>query len=115
MAPRRRRPTLGTTSDPVKEKEAMSDRATVDDELRSQAVKRLKRKRDFIRNLVIFALVNGGLWAIWATNGADTGDLWPAFVTGIWAVLLLLDLFKIFERPITDQDIRDEVDRLRHA
>ncbi len=93
----------------------MSDVLAADDELRSQAVERIKKKREFVRNAVIFVLVNAGLWAIWALNGANTGDMWPAIVTGIWAVFLVLDLFKIFERPITDQQVVDEMDRLRRG
>jgi hypothetical protein len=41
--------------------------------------------------------------------------MWPAIVTGIWAVFLVLDLFKIFERPITDQQIQDEITRLKRG
>ena len=84
-------------------------------DLRSQAVKRLKKKREFVRNLVFFVLVNAGLWGIWAVNGAETDDMWPAIVTGIWAVFLVLDLFKILERPITDQQIQDEITRLKRG
>ena len=93
----------------------MNDATVVDDDLRSQALARLKKKREFVRNLVIFALVNAGLWAIWALDGAETDDMWPAIVTGIWALFLVFDLFKIFERPITDQQIQEEVDRLGHG
>lgn len=85
---------------------------TVEGDVRSEAVKRIKKKREFIRNLVLFVLVNAGLWGIWAVNGAKTDDMWPAIVTGIWAVLLVLDLFKVFERPITDQQIQEEIARL---
>lgn len=93
----------------------MTDVLTADDDLRSEAVKRLKKKREFVRSLVFFVLVNAGLWGIWAVNGGDTEDMWPAIVTGIWAVFLVLDLFKIFERPITDQQIQDEVTRLKRG
>jgi len=93
----------------------MGDAQAEDAELRDAAIKRLKRKREFVRNLVLFVLVNAGLWAIWGVNGADTHDMWPAIVTGIWAVFLALDAFKILERPITDQQIQDEINRLRHT
>jgi fatty acid desaturase len=93
----------------------MTELPVVDEDVRNQAVKRIKKKREFARHLVIFVLVNAGLWAIWAVNGAETDDMWPAIVTGIWAVFLVLDLFKIFERPITDQQIQDEVARLKRG
>ena len=91
----------------------MSDVIAADADLRAQAVRRLKKKREFVRNLALFILVNAGLWGIWAVNGAETDDMWPAIVTGIWAAFLVLDLVKIFERPITDQQIQDEIDRLK--
>lgn len=90
----------------------MSDVVSVADGVRSEAIKRIEKKREFARNFVIFVLVNAGLWGIWAINGAETDDMWPAIVTGIWALFLVFDLFKIFERPITDQQIQDEIDRL---
>ncbi len=92
----------------------MSDAEAVDEELRSQAVRRIKQKREFLRNLVIYVLVNAGLWAFWAYDGADTEDLWPAVVSAIWGVFLVVDLFKINgERPISDQQIENEMRRIR--
>lgn len=93
--------------------ETGGDLADAEQGLRERAVKQIKRKREFVRNLVIYVVVNAGLWAFWAYDGADTDDLWPAIVSGIWGVFLLLDLFKIYgERPISDDQIRREMDRI---
>lgn len=44
-------------------------------DLRSEAVRRLKKKRDFRAHLVAYVLVNALLWAIW-------GVVW--FTSGVW-------------------------------
>ena len=63
--------------------------------------------------MVVFLVVNIGLWVVWAADGADSDDLWPAWVTGIWFVILVLDAFKAYgERPISDKQIQQEIDRL---
>jgi hypothetical protein len=85
-----------------------------EEDLRAAAVRRIKKKREFVRSVVVYLLVNTGLWLIWAYDGADTDDLWPALVSGIWGVLLLFDLFKIHrDRPITDREIEEELNRLK--
>ena len=90
--------------------------ADAEGDLRAQAIDRIKRKRKFRRDVVLYLIVNAGLWAIWALNGADTDDLWPAWVSGIWGVLLVLDAFKAYgEGPISDQQIQDEMRRIRNG
>ena len=85
-------------------------------ELRDTAVRRIKRKRDFVGRVVFYALVNAGLWVVWAVNDADTHDLWPAWVTGIWLILLALDAYKVFkDRPISDQQIKEEIRRMKRG
>ncbi len=50
--------------------------ATTDDqELRSRAVKRWKKQRDFRIHLLMYLMVNGSLVVIWAVTGA--GFFWP--------------------------------------
>ena len=39
--------------------------------LRAHAVERIERKQRFLRDLVLYLLVNAGLWAFWAYEGAD--------------------------------------------
>ncbi len=86
---------------------------TAEEELRNQAVERIKRKRDFVGHVVLYVVVNAGLWVVWAVNGGHTHDLWPAWVSGIWLVILLLDAYKVFkERPISDQQIDEEIRRM---
>lgn len=87
--------------------------AAGEDDLRKQAIKRIKQRRDFRRHLVIYVIVNAALWALWAIDGADTSDLFPAWVMGIWGIFVIFDAWETFgERPISDADVEEEMRRL---
>lgn len=80
---------------------------------RAQAIERLKKRRDLGAHLVAYVVINAALWAIWATTGA--GYPWPAWVSGGWAIGLVLNAWDVFfRRPITEADITSELERLRH-
>ena len=88
--------------------------SATEDDLRATALQRIKRRRDFAGHVVIFLVVNAGLWVVWAVGEANTEDLWPAWVTGIWLAILLIDAYKVFgERPISDQQVEEEMRRMR--
>jgi hypothetical protein len=79
---------------------------------REQAVERLKKRRDFHNHLVVYVVVNAALWGIWAITGA--GYPWPAWVTGGWAIGLLLNAWEVYYRtPITDAEVQREIERMR--
>jgi hypothetical protein len=84
-----------------------------DSELRADAIKRLKRRRDFMSNLGTYLLVNGLLWLIWGLTGADTsGFPWPAWVSAIWGFILFMHFARAFlRRPISEADIQREMRR----
>ncbi|HET7119869.1 MAG TPA: 2TM domain-containing protein [Solirubrobacterales bacterium] len=90
-----------------------------EEDLRERAIRQLKRKREFRDHLGWFLFVNAVLWVIWAVppNSADTGDIWPAWVTGIWGVFLLAHALRVYrgldEGP-TDRQIEEEMTRLRN-
>jgi hypothetical protein len=80
--------------------------------LRQQAFEQLKKRRDFLGHLVVYVVVNGAVWVIWLLTGS--GYPWPAWVTGAWAIGLLLNAWDVFgRRPITEAEIRREIERLR--
>jgi 2TM domain-containing protein len=82
------------------------------DDIRQQAIKRLKEKRDFWQHLVSYVIVNAGLVAVWAFTGA--GYFWPAWVLGGWGVGLAFHAFNTFAaKPFSESDIKREMDRLR--
>jgi hypothetical protein len=78
---------------------------------REAALLRLKKRRDLRGQVFAYGVVNVLVWAIWAATGA--GNLWPAWLTGIWAIGLLFNAWDVYFRaPITENDVRREVERL---
>lgn len=78
---------------------------------REQALRRIKQKRDFGGHLVAYVVVNAALWTIWAVTGA--GYPWPAWISGGWAIGLLLNAWDVYFRsPITEADVQREMQRL---
>lgn len=88
----------------------------VEAEVRTQAIEQVKRKRDFRGHLASYVVANAALWTIWAVSGADTEDLWPAWVSGIWGCFLLLDARNAYgERPISEEEIQREMRRIHRV
>jgi 2TM domain len=79
---------------------------------REGAVSRLRKRRDFQGHLVAYVVVNAALWIVWAVTGG--GYPWPAWVTGGWAIGLVLNAWDVYlRRPITEADIEREIERSR--
>ena len=93
----------------------MADTApTSEQELREQAVKRLKKKRDFRTHLVTYVIINAFLIGIWAIG--DRGFFWPGIVMAGWGVGLLLNARDAYGKPskvITEEQIQKEMEDLR--
>ena len=55
-------------------------------------------------------VVNAAVWVIWATTGS--GYPWPAWITGLWAIGLVLNAWDVYvRRPITEAEVQRELDR----
>jgi hypothetical protein len=81
-------------------------------EERRQALERLEKEHAFQAHLVAYAVVNTVLWALWAVFGL--GYPWPAWITGLWAIGLVLNAWDVYLRgSITEADIQQEVERRR--
>lgn len=79
---------------------------------RTQALERIKKRRDLHAHLFVFVVINGAFWALWALTG-DGGYPWPAWITGFWAIGLVINFWDVYvRRPITEADIVHEMDRL---
>jgi hypothetical protein len=81
-------------------------------ETREQALQRIGKRRDSSAHVVAYAVINLALWGIWALTGG--GYPWPLWVSGGWAIGLLLNAWDGFgRRPITEAEIRCEIEHLR--
>ncbi len=84
------------------------------DDLREAALERLKKRRDFHAHLLVYTLVNGLVFTIWALTG--TGFPWPLIVMGFWGVGLIMNAYDVYGRkPISEGEIQREIERLRGA
>jgi hypothetical protein len=83
-------------------------------DLRKQAVERLKKKRDFRTHVLIYVLVNAFLVVIWAVTSGGDALFWPIFPILGWGIGLAANAWDVYGRkPITEDEIRREQDRLR--
>jgi hypothetical protein len=83
-----------------------------EEQLREQAVKRLNKKRDFRTHLLMYVLVNAMLVVIWAVTDSDF--FWPIFPILGWGIGVAANAWDVYGRkPITEDEIRQEADRLR--
>ena len=90
----------------------MESGVQTEDDLRERAVQRLKRKRDFKSHVFIYLAVNAMLIVIWAVTGS--GFFWPIFPIIGWGIAVAANAWDVYGRkPITEDEIRREADRLR--
>jgi uncharacterized ion transporter superfamily protein YfcC len=81
-------------------------------ELREQAIQRLKKKRDFKAHVLMYVAVNTFLVVIWAVTSA--GFFWPIFPILGWGIGVVANAWDVYGRkPISEEEIRREADRLR--
>lgn len=89
--------------------------ATAGDALRAQALDRLKKRRDLNAHLLVYTLVNSAIWGIWAVIAVTSGSSWPwpVFLTLFWGIGVAMNVWDVyFRRPITEQELEREIDRL---
>ena len=80
------------------------------DERRKAALERVKAKREFKNHVVVYVMVNALLVIIWAINSG--GYFWPVWPIAGWGIGLMLHAWNAyFERPITEEEIRQEMER----
>lgn len=83
-----------------------------EEQLRDQAVARLKKKRDFRAHALMYVLVNALLVVIWAVTAA--GFFWPIFPILGWGIGLAANAYDVYGRkPFSDEEIRREAQRIR--
>ncbi len=73
------------------------------------AIKRIKRKRQFQQQVFVYLVLNVFLWVIWAVSG--TGFPWPIFVTVGWGIGIVMQGWYVYRgaAPITEAEIQREM------
>ena len=81
--------------------------------LRDQAVRQLRRKREFWTDIVAYVVVNAFLVGIWYFV-SGRGYFWPGWVMAGWGIGLVLHAYEVYgRRPITDAEVQREMERQR--
>lgn len=76
--------------------------------LRDEAIKRLKKRRDFGAHLLVYCLVNGFVVVIWAMTDLH-GFFWPIFPILGWGIGIVLNAWDVYRREgFSDRQIRRE-------
>jgi uncharacterized membrane protein len=82
-----------------------------EENLRDEAIKRLKAKSEFKAHLLAYVLVNTFLVVIWAVTGADF--FWPIFPLLGWGIGIMFHAWDVYGSSPSEEKIRREMDRLR--
>lgn len=85
---------------------------TRDDQLRAEAVERLKKRSEFWSHLAAYVLVNAVVIAIWFAVAGD-GLFLPMFPLLGWGIGLFFHAWDTFRRPLSEERIRREIRRLQ--
>lgn len=79
-------------------------------EVREAAIKRLKAKREFSGHVAVYLIVNVMLVLIWFISGR--GYFWPIWPLAGWGIGLAVHGWQTyFQKPISEEDIRREMER----
>ena len=106
-------------SQPVYGSQPVSDEGSgewsVEDRLRAQAVKNLKKRAEFRQHLVVFGLVNLLLIVIWLVSGITAGAWYPWWIYPFfgWGIGLGVQAWSTYKGdPMTEENIRQEMRRI---
>jgi uncharacterized ion transporter superfamily protein YfcC len=87
--------------------------SVVDEEqLRAQAIKQLKKRRDFGAHLLVYLLVNTALVVVWALT--STGFFWPVFPMVFWGIGVVMNGWDVWHGDaFSEAQIAREIERQR--
>jgi hypothetical protein len=81
------------------------------DELRTRATQRLRKRADFRTHLLIYVLVNAFLVLIWWIIGPSL--FWPIFPLVGWGIGLAANAWDVYgPDPVTEDKIQREIGRM---
>jgi hypothetical protein len=90
----------------------MESTTGAEQDLREQAIERLKKKRDFRTHVFMYVVVNAMLVGIWAIVGG--GFFWPIFPILGWGIGVAANAWEVYgRRPISEEEIQREAERLK--
>jgi len=79
--------------------------------MREQAIKRLKKRRDFHGHLLVYTLVNSSLVIVWLVTGRH-GFFWPVFFIAFWGVGLVMNAWDVYHgEEFSEDQIQQEMRR----
>jgi len=84
--------------------------------LREQALRRLRKRRDFKTHLFAYLIINLLAWAVWVVIGVTSHSWWPwpLFMTLGWGIGVAFNAWDVYlRRPITEHELQREIERLR--
>jgi hypothetical protein len=86
-------------------------------DLRTLAVKSLRRKQEFRTHLFTYVVVNALIWAVWLFAGLASNDWvpWPLFPLFGWGIGIGFHAWSVYgppSRPISEAEIDREVKRM---
>jgi hypothetical protein len=90
---------------------------TIEDRLRNQAIRNLRRRAAFKIHLLVYVLVNTLLIAIWAVVGIASGVWFPWWVFPLlgWGIRVALHGWTTYHADLLSEErIRAEMDRITH-
>ena len=90
----------------------ITDDADREQVLRDQAVRQLKKQRDFRSHLLVYILVNTFLVVIWLLTDPG-GFFWPMFPIAGWGIGVIMNAWDVYGRQeITEEVIHREMEHL---
>jgi len=88
-----------------------------EEEIRKEAIKAIRKKRDFKSHLVAYVIVNAFLVLIWYFV-SGRGYFWPGWVMAGWGIGLAFNAWDAYGRgsgAISEAEIQREIDRQKGA
>lgn len=85
-----------------------------EEELREQALRNLKKRRDFHAHLLVYVMVNGFLALVWWMFTPDI-FFWPVIPIVLWGIGVVMNAYDVyFGQDFGEEDIDREIRRMQH-
>jgi hypothetical protein len=84
-----------------------------DDELRKQAVYKLRRQRGFRTHVLVYLLTNAFISLIWFFTDRD-GFYWPLWIEAFWGIFLVVNGVNSFRpQTFTEAEIQKQMGKMK--